>query len=257
MSDSKNKSIKVKQLNKVFETQKGSFEALREVNLEINKGDFVSIIGPSGCGKTTLMRCLSNLEDSSSGAIEINGKSPDIARKDRDFGMVFQTSGLLSWRNSEDNVMLPVEISGEDTNKYKNKVTELLELVNLKGFEKSYPHELSGGMQQRVSIARSLILEPQILFMDEPFGALDHITREKLNIELLNIWEKRKQTIIFITHNIREAIFLSDQILVMESNPGKIKKILNVDFSRPRTDEIKKSQKFKDLELEGETLLKG
>ncbi len=257
MSDNTVKSIKVKQLNKVFETQKGDFEALSEVNLEVNKGDFVSIIGPSGCGKTTLMRCLSNLEDSSSGAIEINGKSPDIARKDRDFGMVFQTSGLLSWRNSEDNVMLPVEISGEDTNKYKNKVNELLELVNLKGFEKSYPHELSGGMQQRVSIARSLILEPQILFMDEPFGALDHITREKLNIELLNIWEKRKQTIIFITHNIREAIFLSDQILVMESNPGKIKKILNVDFSRPRTDEIKKSQKFKDLELEGETLLKG
>ena len=257
MSDNNVKSIKVKQLNKVFETQKGDFEALSEVNLEVNKGDFVSIIGPSGCGKTTLMRCLSNLEDSSSGAIEINGKSPDIARKDRDFGMVFQTSGLLSWRNSEDNVMLPVEISGEDTNKYKNKVTELLDLVNLKGFEKSYPHELSGGMQQRVSIARSLILEPQILFMDEPFGALDHITREKLNIELLNIWEKRKQTIIFITHNIREAIFLSDQILVMESNPGKIKKILNVDFSRPRTDEIKKSQKFKDLELEGETLLKG
>tara|TARA_Y100001970_G_scaffold113048_1_gene141052 strand:- start:29 stop:802 length:774 start_codon:yes stop_codon:yes gene_type:complete len=257
VSDSIVKSIKVKQLNKVFETQKGDFEALREVNLEVNKGDFVSIIGPSGCGKTTLMRCLSNLEDSSSGAIEINGKSPDIARKDRDFGMVFQTSGLLSWRNSEDNVMLPVEISGEDTKKYKSKVTELLDLVNLKGFEKSYPHELSGGMQQRVSIARSLILEPQILFMDEPFGALDHITREKLNIELLNIWEKRKQTIIFITHNIREAIFLSDQILVMESNPGKIKKILNVDFSRPRTDEIKKSQKFKDLELEGETLLKG
>ena len=257
MSDSKNKSIKVKQLNKVFETQKGGFEALREVNLEINKVDFLSIIGPSVCGKTTLMRCLSNLEDSSSGAIEINGKSPDIARKDRDFVMVFQTSGLLSWRNSEDNVMLPVEISGEDTEKYKSKVTELLELVNLKGFEKSYPHELSGGMQQRVSLARYLILEPQILFRDEPCGALEHITREKLNIELLNIWEKRKQTIIFITHNIREAIFLSDQILVMESNPGKIKKILNVDFSRPRTDEIKKSQKFKDLELECETLLKG
>jgi len=257
VSTSSTKSIIVKQLNKVFETQKGDFEALNDVNLEINKGDFVSIIGPSGCGKTTLMRCLSNLEDSSSGTIGINGKFPDIARKDRDFGMVFQTSGLLSWRNSEDNVMLPVELSGEDTKKYKKKVKELLELVNLKGFEKNYPHELSGGMQQRVSIARSLILEPQILFMDEPFGALDHITREKLNIELLNIWEKRKQTIIFITHNIREAIFLSDQILVMESNPGRIKKILNVDFPRPRTDEIKKSQKFKDLELEGETLLKG
>ena len=253
---SKINSIKVKQLSKIFETKNGGFEALSEVNLEVKKGDFISIIGPSGCGKTTLMRCLSNLEDASSGSIEINGKTPDAARKDRDFGMVFQSSGLLSWRNSIDNVMLPVELSGKDTNSYKNKVNELLDLVSLVGFEKSYPHELSGGMQQRVSIARSLILEPQILFMDEPFGALDHITREKLNIELLNIWEKRKQTIIFITHNIREAIFLSDQIVVMESNPGKIKKILNVDFSRPRSDEIKTYSEFKDLELEGETLLK-
>tara|TARA_B110000116_G_scaffold268176_1_gene281759 strand:- start:6791 stop:7558 length:768 start_codon:yes stop_codon:yes gene_type:complete len=253
---SKINSIKVKQLSKIFETKNGGFEALSEVNLEVKKGDFISIIGPSGCGKTTLMRCLSNLEDASNGFIEINGKTPDVARKDRDFGMVFQSSGLLSWRNSIDNVMLPVELSGKDTNSYKNKVNELLELVSLVGFEKSYPHELSGGMQQRVSIARSLILEPQILFMDEPFGALDHITREKLNIELLNIWEKRKQTIIFITHNIREAIFLSDQIVVMESNPGKIKKILNVDFSRPRSDELKIHPKFKELELEGETLLK-
>ena len=253
---SKINSIKVKQLSKIFETKNGGFEALSEVNLEVKKGDFISIIGPSGCGKTTLMRCLSNLEDASSGSIEINGKTPDAARKDRDFGMVFQSSGLLSWRNSIDNVMLPVELSGKDTNSYKNKVNELLDLVSLVGFEKSYPHELSGGMQQRVSIARSLILEPQILFMDEPFGALDHITREKLNIELLNIWEKRKQTIIFITHNIREAIFLSDQIVVMKSNPGKIKKILNVDFSRPRSDEIKTYSEFKELELEGETLLK-
>ena len=253
---SKIKSIIVKKLNKVFESKSGNFEALSDINIEINKGDFISIIGPSGCGKTTLMRCLSNLEDTTSGFIEINGKTPDSARKDRDFGMVFQTSGLLSWRNSIENVLLPIELAGKDKNNYKNKVNELLDLVNLKGFEKNYPEELSGGMQQRVSIARSLILEPQILFMDEPFGALDHITREKLNIELLNIWEKRKQTIIFITHNIREAIFLSDQILVMTSNPGKIKKIMSVDFERPRSDEIKKLQKFKDLELEGETLLK-
>ena len=191
-------NVKMSSIFKKF----GNTEVIHGIDLEVEDNEFVVFVGPSGCGKTTLMRCLSNLEDSSSGAIEINGKSPDIARKDRDFGMVFQTSGLLSWRNSEDNVMLPVEISGEDTEKYKSKVTELLELVNLKGFEKSYPHELSGGMQQRVSIARSLILEPQILFMDEPFGALDHITREKLNIELLNIWEKRKQTIIFMLRYI-------------------------------------------------------
>ena len=249
------KSIKVKNLKKVFDSKNGPFLALNDINIEINEGDFISIIGPSGCGKTTLMRCLCNLEDITSGTIEINGKSPNEARTDRDFGMVFQTAGLLNWRNSIENVLLPVELSGMDKNQFKDKVNELLDLVNLNGFENNYPHELSGGMQQRVSIARALILEPKILFMDEPFGSLDHITREKLNIELLNIWEKTKQTIIFITHNIREAIFLSDKIFVMSSNPGEIKEIIDFDLKRPRDEQIKKTNKFKELELMGETLL--
>ena len=249
------KSIVVRNLEKVFDSKNGPFLALNDINLEINEGDFVSIIGPSGCGKTTLMRCLCNLEGITSGTIEINGKSPNEARINRDFGMVFQTAGLLNWRNAMENVFLPIELSGMDKNKFKYKVNELLDLVNLNGFENNYPHELSGGMQQRVSIARALILEPQILFMDEPFGSLDHITREKLNIELLNIWVKTKQTIIFITHNIREAIFLSDKIFVMSSNPGEIKEIINLDLKRPRDEQIKKTSEFKELELMGETLL--
>ena len=171
------KSIVVRNLEKVFDSKNGPFLALNDINLEINEGDFVSIIGPSGCGKTTLMRCLCNLEGITSGTIEINGKSPNEARINRDFGMVFQTAGLLNWRNAMENVFLPIELSGMDKNKFKYKVNELLDLVNLNGFENNYPHELSGGMQQRVSIARALILEPQILFMDEPFGSLDHITR--------------------------------------------------------------------------------
>ena len=241
---SKINSIKVKQLSKIFETKNGGFEALSEVNLEVKKGNFVSIIGPSGCGKTTLMRCLSNLEDTSNGSIEINGKTPDVARKDRDFGMVFQSSGLLSWRNSIDNVMLPVELSGENTNSYKNKVTELLGLVNLLGFEKSYPHELSGGMQQRVSIARSLILEPKILFMDEPFGALDEIVRDHLNEQLLELWRKTEKTVVFVTHSIPEAVFLSTHIVVMSPRPGKIFDIIKSPLPSKRDLSIRETPEF-------------
>ena len=242
-------------VSKIFQTANGPMQALDDVSFEIAAGEFVSILGPSGCGKTTLLRSLAHLDAPTAGAILINGKTPNEARLDRDFAFVFQSAGLLEWRSAIDNVLLPLELLRSDKASAQQKAQQLMALVGLSGFEKSLPRQLSGGMQQRVSIARALMLDPKVLLMDEPFGALDQITRERMNLELLRIWGQTGMTVVFVTHNIREAILLSDRIVVMTSRPGKIEGILEVNLPRPRRAEIRETEAFVALELAGEKLL--
>lgn len=250
------KAITVESVNKLFSRGDSSITVLDDINIEINHGEFISILGPSGCGKTTLLRIIANLETSTSGKVLLNGKTPNQARLDRDFAVVFQSPALLEWRNALNNVILPLEMMGMSQEKARQKAKKMLEIVGLADFESSFPRELSGGMKQRVSIARALTLDPSILLMDEPFGALDRITREVMNAELLRIWEERNLTIVFITHNIQEAVMLSTRIVVMSSRPGRIQGILNVDLPQPRTPELRETKEFLELEIEGEKLLK-
>jgi NitT/TauT family transport system ATP-binding protein len=248
-------AVVIDAVSKEFETAHGRMQALDTVSLTIGAGEFVSIIGPSGCGKTTLLRSMAHLDTPTSGDIRINGKTPNQARLDRDFAFVFQSAGLLDWRTALDNVMLPLELLREDRQVARQRAYALLELVGLTGFERSMPRQLSGGMQQRVSLARALSLDPKVLLMDEPFGALDQITRERMNLELLRIWGQSQMTVVFVTHNIREAVLLSDRIVVMTARPGRIQGILQVNLPRPRTVGIRDSEAFVALELEGEKLL--
>lgn len=250
------KAITVESVSKLFSRGDSPICVLDDIDLEINHGEFVSILGPSGCGKTTLLRIIANLETLTSGTVLVNGKTPNQARLDREFAVVFQSPALLEWRNALNNVVLPLEMMGLKQDKARQKAKEMLDIVGLADFESSFPRELSGGMKQRVSIARALTLDPTILLMDEPFGALDRITREAMNAELLRIWEERNLTIVFITHNIQEAVMLSTRIVVMSSRPGRIQGILNVDLPQPRTPEMRESKEFLELELEGEKLLK-
>ncbi|MDP2364663.1 MAG: ABC transporter ATP-binding protein, partial [Ignavibacteria bacterium] len=211
-----------------------NLHVLDEISFNVNAGEFVSVIGPSGCGKTTLLKIISGLIKPTKGDIVIKGNSVDLALKKREFGIVFQNPVLLPWRNARENIELPLEILDYKT--LKNSSRRLLEIVGLKDFENFYPKELSGGMQQRVAIARALILEPSILLMDEPFGALDEITRNRMNLELLRIWKEEKVTtsaIVFITHSIPEAVFLSDKIVVLSHRPAKVERIIDVDLPRP------------------------
>ena len=221
--------------------------ALSDIDLNIKAGEFVSFIGPSGCGKTTLMRVLADLEKPTSGSVLVNGTSPEEARKNRAYGYVFQAPALLPWRTVQDNVLLPLEIMGYDKHRQQKLAHEYLQLVNLSGFENKYPWQLSGGMQQRVSIARALSVEPQLLFMDEPFGALDEITRDRLNEELLRLWEKTKKTVVFVTHSIPEAVFLSSKIVVMSARPGKIIDVIETNFPKDRTLDIRESKEFLEV----------
>ena len=207
--------ISVKDVDLIFETNDGPVQALRNVSLEVEKGDFVSFIGPSGCGKTTLLRAIAALEIPTKGNLTVNGKSPDSARIDREYGYVFQAAGLYPWRTVEGNIKLPLEIMGYPKAEMKERIQKVIELVELKGFEKKFPWQLSGGMQQRASIARALSFDANILLMDEPFGALDEIVRDRLNSELLDLWRQTKKTICFVTHSIPEAVFLSTKIVVM------------------------------------------
>jgi NitT/TauT family transport system ATP-binding protein len=225
----------------------GGVTALQDVDLAIEPGEFVSLIGPSGCGKSTLLRVVGDLIQPTTGLVEVNGKTAARARADRDYGIVFQDSVLFDWRTVAKNISLPLELAGWNREKRRERVGEMLELVELSGFESHHPWQLSGGMQQRVSIARALSFDPALLLMDEPFGALDEMTRERLNLELLRIWQASGSTVIFVTHSISEAVFLSTRVVVMSPRPGRITGIVDVDLPQPRTTRTREEPRFAEL----------
>jgi NitT/TauT family transport system ATP-binding protein len=228
-----------------FKTPTGqTVTALQDINLDIYPNEFISIIGPSGCGKSTLLRIVADLLAPTSGTAMVNGKPPHEARLNRDFGMVFQQAVLYEWRSVLKNIELPLEIMGWSKDKRAARAREMLRLVELSDFEAHYPWQLSGGMQQRVSIARALTFSPAILLMDEPFGALDEMTRERMNIELLNIWTKTNTTVIFITHSIHEAVYLSSRVVVMSPRPGRIVKDIPITLPYPRAPEVRDTEAF-------------
>jgi NitT/TauT family transport system ATP-binding protein len=224
--------------------------ALEGIDLAIRAGEFVSLIGPSGCGKSTLLRIIGDLIAPTRGTVVVNGKPADRARRDRDYGMVFQAPVLFEWRTVEDNVKLPLEIQGADSAKRTARAREMLELVELGDFLGHYPYQLSGGMQQRVAIARALAFEPAILLMDEPFGALDEMTRERMNSEVLRIWERTGTTVVFVTHSIPEAVFLSSHVVVMSARPGRITKVIDIDLPRPRNEDTRETRRYFELVTE-------
>ncbi|MEM8554045.1 MAG: ABC transporter ATP-binding protein [Pseudomonadota bacterium] len=231
-------------LNVRFETSDGPVQALKDVSLTVNKGDFVSFIGPSGCGKTTFLRAIAALENPTSGTLEVNGLSPDAARQNRSYGYVFQAAGLYPWRTIARNVSLPLEIMGYPRSEISDRVGRVLDLVELSGFAKKYPWQLSGGMQQRASIARALAFDADILLMDEPFGALDEIVRDHLNDQLLQLWAKTGKTIAFVTHSIPEAVYLSTKIVVMSPRPGRISDVIDSPLPRERDLDIRDTEQF-------------
>lgn len=224
--------------------------ALESIDLEVRRGDFVSLIGPSGCGKSTLLRIIGDITEPTSGEVTVNGKPARKAREDRDYGIVFQAPVLFDWRTVERNIALPLEMQGWDRARRQARIAEMLELVELSGFEKHYPWQLSGGMQQRVSIARALAFSPALLLMDEPFGALDEMTRERLNLELLRIWDETGSSVVFVTHSISEAVFLSTRVVVMTPRPGRISAIVEIDLPYPRTQETREDARFFELVTE-------
>ena len=236
--------IEARELSLTFETADGPVYALSKVNLTVHDGDFVSFIGPSGCGKTTLLRVIADLERASEGAISVNGMTPEEARLKRAYGYVFQAPALYPWRTIERNVALPLEIMGFSSAERAERIARNLDLVNLTGFEKKFPWQLSGGMQQRVSIARALAVDPKLLLMDEPFGALDEIVRDKLNQQLLELWGRTKKTVVFVTHSIPEAVFLSSRIVVMSPRPGRIIDVIETNFPKNRTLDIRETPEF-------------
>jgi NitT/TauT family transport system ATP-binding protein len=244
--------ISFERVNKVYPRAEGPVTALHDVSLAIGQGEFVSLIGPSGCGKSTLMRLIGDLEQPSGGSLRVKGKTPQQARLDRDYGIVFQAPVLYDWRSVRKNVELPLEIMGYAPAERRERAAALLRLVGLAEFGESFPWQLSGGMQQRVSIARALSFSPSIVLMDEPFGALDEITRERMQDELLAIWSagERQTTVIFVTHSIPEAVFLSDRVVVMSPRPGRVKRVVPIDLQRPRRFETRESSRFFELVTE-------
>ena len=237
-------TITARNLDLTFETNDGPVHALKDVSLDINKGDFVSFIGPSGCGKTTFLRCIAGLEQPTSGDISVNGMTPDAARMARAYGYVFQAAGLYPWRTIGGNIRLPLEIMGFSKAEMADRVAHVMDLVDLNGFEKKFPWQLSGGMQQRASIARALAFDADILLMDEPFGALDEIVRDHLNEQLLKLWARTEKTISFVTHSIPEAVYLSTKIVVMSPRPGRITDIIESPLPRDRPLNIRDSAEF-------------
>jgi NitT/TauT family transport system ATP-binding protein len=237
--------IEAKDLSLTFATADGPVYALSNVDMNVEEGDFISFIGPSGCGKTTLLRVIADLEQATSGSISVNGLTPEQARLARAYGYVFQAPGLFPWRTVERNVALPLEIMG--IGDAAARVKRNLELVNLGGFEKKFPWQLSGGMQQRASIARALAFDPKLLLMDEPFGALDEIVRDKLNQQLLELWDRTRKTVVFVTHSIPEAVFLSTKIVVMSPRPGRIIDVIESDLPRGRSLDIRETPEFLKL----------
>jgi NitT/TauT family transport system ATP-binding protein len=239
--------VQLARISKSFaatESSKTPVVALSDISLDIGRGEFVSLIGPSGCGKSTLLRLIGDLTEPSGGTVLVNGKTAAQARLDREYGMVFQSPVLFDWRTVEDNVRLPLELFGFDKAAQDGRIREMLELVRLTDFARHRPYQLSGGMQQRVAIARALAFSPSLLLMDEPFGALDEMTRERMNSEVLSIWARTGITVIFVTHSIPEAVFLSSRVAVMSARPGRITRVVDVDLPRPRGLDTRESPAY-------------
>lgn len=238
--------IMIRNLSMVFGDKNGGepVTALQNVNLDIKQGEFISLLGPSGCGKTTLLRIIADLLQPSSGEITVRGESPRDIRLKKKYGIVFQSPVLYNWRTVRRNICMPMELMGMEKKDRTARVTKMLDLVGLQDFGKHYPYELSGGMQQRVGIARALAIKPEILLMDEPFSALDEFTREKLHMDLLRIWQKTNKTIIFVTHNISEAVFLSDRVVVLSPHPGRVSAVVDINIPRPRSLESMQTPEF-------------
>lgn len=239
--------IDINKLSLTFQTSDGDVQALSDIDLRVGHGEFVSFIGPSGCGKTTLLRVIADLEKATAGRISVNGMSPEEARLARAYGYVFQAASLYPWRNIAKNVALPLEIMGLKADVIRERVQRNLELVDLAGFDKKFPWQLSGGMQQRASIARALAVEPDLLLMDEPFGALDEIVRDHLNEQLLHLWARTNKTVVFVTHSIPEAVFLSTRIVVMSPRPGRIHEIIESNLPRDRDLSVRETPEFLSL----------
>ena len=242
--------VRVSGVNKTFGTDAAGITALDGIDLAIGEGEFVSLIGPSGCGKSTLLRLIGDLTSPSTGSIEVNGKPARRARLDRDYGMVFQAPVLMEWRTVAKNIELPLELMGYDGRERARRAADLLKLVELEGFEHRHPWQLSGGMQQRVAIARALAFDPKLLLMDEPFGALDEMTRERMNLELIRIWNRTRTTVVFVTHSIPEAVFLSTRVVVMSPRPGRIARIVDIDLPQPRTVDTREEERYFELVTE-------
>ncbi|MCR5667173.1 MAG: ABC transporter ATP-binding protein [Eubacterium sp.] len=248
MVTGKNTAIEIKDLNVTFQDNSGNdVRALKEINLDIEEGEFVALLGPSGCGKTTLLRTVANLQEPTDGKVRVLGKTPKEVRLEKKFGFVFQAPVLLDWRTVSKNIELPMEIMSYEKEERKRRTKEMLELVGLGEFAQHFPRQLSGGMQQRVNIARAFGLRPEILLMDEPFSALDEFTKEKLHIDLLRIWEQTNKTILFVTHNIQEAVFLSTKVCVLSPHPGRLSAVVDIDLPKRRELEMRETPHFNEL----------
>jgi NitT/TauT family transport system ATP-binding protein len=245
--------ILVQQIQRIFKSGARSVHALDQVSFDVQEGSFVSIVGPSGCGKSTLLKIIAGLLPATSGSVRVSDRTVDAPLEN--VGMVFQSPVLLKWKSVLDNIMLPVEFAKLDRARHLERARSLIDLVGLQGFEEMYPYHLSGGMQQRVSLCRALVTDPQMLLMDEPFGALDALTRDELDIELLKIWEERKKTVLFVTHSIQEAVFLSDYVVVMSARPGRVLRKLGIEMMRPRTMEMMSSTEFGEYTLQIRAML--
>jgi len=233
-----------KNLSLTFETSDGPVHALKDVSLDIAQGDFVSFIGPSGCGKTTFLRVVADLEHATGGSVSVNGMTPQEARRNRAYGYVFQAASLLPWRTIENNIAVPLEVMGLPKAEQRERIGRVLDLVDLSGFGKKYPWQLSGGMQQRASIARALAFDADLLLMDEPFGALDEIVRDSLNEQLLDLWARTNKTVLFVTHSIPEAVYLSTRIVVMSPRPGRVHDVIKSTLPKERPLDIRESPEF-------------
>jgi NitT/TauT family transport system ATP-binding protein len=246
--------ISVQNLNKIYRTREGAdIQALQDINFEMEQGEFVTVVGPSGCGKSTLLKILAGILPRTDGSVYLMDKPIEGPRKD--IGVVFQSPVLLPWLTVLDNVMVPAQVQRLDKTEYRQRAIKLLQMSGLGEFEQKYPFELSGGMQQRVGISRALVNDPAILLMDEPFGALDAMTREHMNIELLRIWRESKKTVLFITHSIAESVLLADRVIILTSRPGQIARVIDVDLPRPRSVEMYATPKFGEYSKEIRALL--